>query len=110
MSRDGRLPSAHAPLIDDGSNQVHISAITIAEISIKSSLGKLRMPGDLEEVALERGFTMLPFTSAHARRLAQLPLLHRDPFDRMLISQAQADDLALLTADPQCRRYDVRTP
>jgi PIN domain nuclease of toxin-antitoxin system len=102
-----RLDADLRDVIDDGANDVHLSAVTTAEIAVKSSVGKLEFPHDLVGTAPGSGFTELPLTSRHAAVLAELPLLHRDPFDRMLIAQARVEGLTFVTVDPRCRAYDV---
>ena len=92
--------------IADSRNRVWVSAATIWEIGIKSSLGKLSVRGDLDAV-IDEDFEHLSITFAHARRAAQLPRHHRDPFDRMLVAQAQAEDLTLATRNRRISSYDV---
>ena len=90
------------------SSPVYVSAATVWEISIKQALGKLEAPHDLEQ-ALEAGrFEPLPITVAHAVAAGRLPRHHEDPFDRMLVAQAQAESLTLLTHDERLKKYDVR--
>lgn len=86
--------------------EVYISSATLWEIAIKFSAGKLRvdMNALLEEIATG-GFLQLPVMNRHAMAVAQLPLLHRDPFDRMLIAQAMAEPMRLLTADARLAAY-----
>ena len=102
-----RLDTDLREVIDDGANDVHLSAVSAAEIAIKSSVGKLEFPLDLLGTEPGSGFTELPLTSRHAAALVELPMLHRDPFDRMLIAQARVEALTFVTADPRCRAYDV---
>jgi PIN domain nuclease of toxin-antitoxin system len=94
--------------ITDPDNDVYVSAVTHAEISIKRSLGKLESPSIPDELLEENGFETLPFTAAHGRRMLELPFHHRDPFDRMMIAQAIDEDLVFATVDPRMRAYDVR--
>jgi PIN domain nuclease of toxin-antitoxin system len=105
-----RLPEGLMTILIDPAHIVHVSAVTVWEVVIKSALGKLALPlDDLETVADQAGFTALPVTSAHALQVRHLPLLHRDPFDRLLIAQAQHERLTLVTLDPDVRRYPVDT-
>ena len=108
LAADSRLPHAALAAIGEPSADVYVSAISVAEISIKSSLGKLSVQGDLAGAVQESGFSFLPFTAEHATRLADLPWPHRDPFDRMLIVQAMVDSMTFASVDPACRSYDVR--
>ena len=95
--------------IVDGNNVVFVSAATAWEISIKQAIGKLNVPDGnyLEELRLHR-FTPLDITTEHALAVASLPLHHNDPFDRMLIAQAQVESLTLVSHDPRMRAYAVR--
>ena len=104
---NGNLLSPDASqAIADPDNRVWVSAASVWEIGIKQSLGKLTVRGDLDAV-VDEDFEHLPITFAHARRAAQLPRHHRDPFDRMLVAQAQAEDLTLATRDRRISSYDV---
>ena len=109
LSEDEKLSATHRDLITDERGEVLVSAITLAELSIKASLGKLEVTADLNREVEACGFGFLPFTQRHAAALRDLPYHHRDPFDRMLVSQAQADGLVFLTVDENCRRYDIIT-
>jgi PIN domain nuclease of toxin-antitoxin system len=102
-----RLSASHREAIQGG--DVVVSAVTVAELEIKASMGKIEIPDDLNDVVEELGFGSLPFNSRHAVALRDLPFHHRDPFDRMLISQAKVDGLTFLTVDEDCRRYDIAT-
>ena len=95
--------------IVDGNNIVYVSAATAWEISIKKRIGKLKVPESdyLEELRLHR-FTPLNITTEHALAVEKLPPHHKDPFDRMLIVQAQAEKLALVTRDQRLQAYDVK--
>ncbi|MGA2977351.1 MAG: type II toxin-antitoxin system VapC family toxin [Spirochaetia bacterium] len=95
-----------------GGNEIYFSAASSWEISIKVTLGKLVMrekPSEFVPARLARdGILPLPIQHAHALQVAGLPYHHRDPFDRMLVAQAQMENLTLLTADRQLEKYDVR--
>ncbi|MGH3680558.1 MAG: type II toxin-antitoxin system VapC family toxin [Natronosporangium sp.] len=96
-------------LISVGENDVFVSAITAAEIAIKSSIGKLRVPGDFEQQLDRNEFAPLPLRLHHGLAVEALPLHHRDPFDRLLIAQAQCEELVVMTGDRAFAAYDVRT-
>jgi PIN domain nuclease of toxin-antitoxin system len=98
------LPSA-AGLIQDPDNVIFVSAVSLWEVWLKQSLGKLRLPASFEEKLAAAGFENLPLTGAQARQVATLPWHHRDPFDRMLIAQVQSENLTLLTADAAVAAY-----
>jgi PIN domain nuclease of toxin-antitoxin system len=86
--------------------QVFVSAVSIWEISIKYSAGKLAaIPSEVVVNALAAGFKLLPISSEHAVEVAKLPYKHRDPFDRMLIAQAMSESMILLTSDAALAAY-----
>jgi len=96
-------------LIAEPRNQVFVSAATTWEISIKKALGKLQAPEDMDSVVEDEGFSKLPISLYHGQLAGQLPGIHRDPFDRMLVAQAQAEGLILVSADENIRQYQLRT-
>jgi PIN domain nuclease of toxin-antitoxin system len=103
------LSSRAREAITDPTNEILISAATLWEIVIKRGLGKLRFPDDLEDVLREESFTLVPISFRHLRCLEALPLLHGDPFDRMLIAQSQAEGVPITTADRKFTPYGVAT-
>jgi PIN domain nuclease of toxin-antitoxin system len=84
-----------------------VSIASLWEIAIKSGLGKLQAPDDLPERIEQLGFELLAVTPEHAWHVRSLPLHHRDPFDRLLIAQAQLERLPIVAADPAFGDYDV---
>lgn len=107
LADDKNLSRAHRATITEPDNELFVSAITVAEVAIKASLGKLQAPAGLDQAVREAGFRELPFTAAHAEVLRELPWHHRDPFDRMLVAQAIAERLDLVTTDKRLRAYPV---
>ncbi|MGN6587101.1 MAG: type II toxin-antitoxin system VapC family toxin [Solirubrobacterales bacterium] len=93
--------------IETAENRVLISAVVICELAIKRGLGKLEAPANLLKQLEQAGVELLPITARHADRIGALPPHHRDPFDRMLVAQAELESFALVTADPQLRRYGI---
>jgi len=90
----------------EAAEQIYVSAASIWEIAIKARLGKIEASAvDVVEAIAESGFLELPVRALHAVRVAELPLHHTDPFDRLLVSQAMAEPLRLLTADSVLRQY-----
>lgn len=87
--------------------ELRFSSVSFAEIGVKVSIGKLTVPGGLPEIVIRSGLKILPLEPEHGLGVARLPMHHRDPFDRLLISQAQAEGLALVTADRRFAAYDV---
>jgi PIN domain nuclease of toxin-antitoxin system len=86
--------------------EVYVSAASIWEISIKSATGKLAAnPSEVLAAIEPAGFIMLPVTGEHAAKVAELPLLHKDPFDRMLVAQASVEPMLLLTNDAALGGY-----
>jgi len=92
-------------LIHEPENTIFISAVSLWEIWLKQSLGKLRLPANFLERLAAESFESLPLTAAHTARIGNLEWVHRDPFDRILIAQAQAENLLLLTADEVLAGY-----
>ncbi|MGW4838640.1 type II toxin-antitoxin system VapC family toxin [Streptomyces globisporus] len=91
----------------DTEPSVHISAVSAWEIAIKQSMGKLDGPEDLAERVRDSQFTALPITAGHGVRAGRLPALHRDPFDRILVAQAQTEGMTVVTRDKWIPQYDV---
>jgi PIN domain nuclease of toxin-antitoxin system len=101
----GRL-SLEAREAMNGADEVFVSSASMWEVAIKVRLGKMNAdPQELFEQIEANGFQELPVWSKHALLVANLPMHHTDPFDRLLIAQAISEPLHLLTADPQLRRY-----
>ena len=92
-------------LIADPDNAVFVSAVSLWEIWLKHSLGKLQLPSDFEERLAGESFESLPLLADHTREVATIPWHHRDPFDRMLIAQARAANLTFVTADETASHY-----
>ncbi|HEV7768041.1 MAG TPA: type II toxin-antitoxin system VapC family toxin [Thermoanaerobaculia bacterium] len=103
-----RLSSAARKQLSNSRNELFFSAASIWEITIKNSLGRddFRVePRLLRRGLLDNGYTELPVTSEHAVNVDSLPLLHKDPFDRILLAQAFTEGITLITADAQLARY-----
>ena len=108
VTDDDRLSVKARELIEDDKNQLYFSVVNIWETAIKHNLGKqsfLFEPRRVRRSLLEHGFREIEISSEHAIAAGELPLLHRDPFDRLLIAQASAEDAVLLTADVVMTRY-----
>ena len=95
--------------IESPSNEVFVSAVSMWELGVKRRKGQLDAPDDLVSIVEQRGFTPLPLSLFHAEQATNLPMHHHDPFDRMLVAQAQAEGLTIVTTDDALRRYGVRT-
>lgn len=104
-----RIESKVRRVLEDPGHTVFVSVVSGWEIEIKRALGKIQAPADLAGAAQMLRFTELPLRFRHVRELARLPERHRDPFDRMLIAQARADGLTLVTHDRDIIGYPVKT-
>ena len=109
LADDASLGARARELISSPDNVVFISAASVWEIAIKKSLGKLKAPDELDAIVEAEGFDGLPIEIFHAEQASSLPRLHRDPFDRMLVAQAQVEGLSIITSDPAIAGYGVRT-
>jgi PIN domain nuclease of toxin-antitoxin system len=107
LADDPALTAAARTAIRQSDVLVFVSAATAWEISIKQTLGRLEAPDDLAEALAANRFHALPITVAHALAAGRLPRHHDDPFDRMLVAQAQAERLTLVTHDPQLQPYGI---
>jgi PIN domain nuclease of toxin-antitoxin system len=104
MAEPSKLSSKARRLIDR--SEIYVSAASIWEISIKVALRKLRVnPSELLAALEPAGFALLPISGEHAAAVAELPLHHRDPFDRLLVAQAQLEPMRLLSNDDTLRAY-----
>ena len=110
LSDDARLGPTARELIIDPANDVLVSIASLWEIVIKTRIGKLEASfADIDRAIDAQGFVRLPIDPHHLDALGRLPALHRDPFDQLLIAQAQVEDARLMTNDVEIARYDVAT-
>lgn len=104
------LSASQRLMIEDRRNQVAVSAASLWEVTIKISIGKLDLMDDLatiEATLLQQGIEILPIQTAHLQRLLSLPFHHRDPFDRLIIAQALAEEMTLVSDDAAFSAYPV---
>jgi PIN domain nuclease of toxin-antitoxin system len=101
LSDKARMP------ISDGNNLIFVSAAVIWEIRIKQSLGKLDIPPNFRQVLEQQPFEFLAITIEHAHAVGELPEIHHDPFDRILIAQAKTERFTILTRDPLFKKYMI---
>lgn len=101
------LGAVSRSLIADPSNMIYVSSASIWEASIKAEQGKLQAPKDLDGYIAKMGFIELQISAYHAKQAARLDWPHKDPFDRMLVAQAQSEGLTLVTADSVIAQYNV---
>lgn len=110
---DERLPRPVVELIEEPRTRVFISVATTWELTLKVQAGKLRLPAPPAEHFAEHierfQSELLPIQHRHVVALPELPAIHADPFDRMLVAQALVEDLDLVSGDERLRRYPVRT-
>jgi PIN domain nuclease of toxin-antitoxin system len=109
LSDDSRLGEASRQAINNPRNQVYVSAASTWEISIKKSTGKLSVPEDMDSIVECEGFDKLSITLFHGDQAGLLPEHHKDPFDRMLVAQAQSEGLVIVTNDEKITQYNIRT-
>lgn len=109
LTDDPALSATAREAIADPANEPLVSTASVWEIAIKRSLGKLTAPDDLPEAISDGGFAWLPITAAHAWHVHDLPLHHRDPFDRVLVAQALIEQLPVVTTDAHFDEYGVET-
>ena len=109
LAEPSKLRNRSRNAIEDADNGVFVSAITAWEITVKRAKGRLIAPDNLSAIVEEKGFTHLPLTFHHAEQAGSLPMHHRDPFDRFLVAQAQAEGLVLVTRDARIPLYGIRT-
>jgi PIN domain nuclease of toxin-antitoxin system len=111
--RGARLSDRARELLSDGATDAAFSIASVWEIAVKAGAGRMVLPDLAERYVPDRlrhhGFQLMPIELSHVFRAGALPTIHRDPFDRMLIAQAQVEGLPILTANPAISRYDVET-
>ena len=103
-----RLTESKRSALEDLSNTIYVSAVSIAELMIKTSIGKLQIDFDPVAIAKESGFLLLDFKPEAALLLKDMPFHHNDPFDRMLIAQSIVLKYPVMTEDPKFALYDCR--
>ena len=111
LENDPRLSDRARSVISDPVNYCYVSDVSAWEADIKHSLGKLKLPVAYEILfparLLELGFHSLPIRHAHLHQIVHLPFYHRDPFDRLLIAQAQIEEMTVVSSDSHFSQYDV---
>jgi len=108
MIGDKRVAKETQSIIENRNNSVYVSNASLWEIAIKMSIGKLKLNGslkNLEKYLVDMGFKILEFDFADLEMLQELPFLHQDPFDRLIISQAKSKSLGIITNDSLIKKY-----
>ena len=108
MGKSRRLSKDLINLLHNPQNQIFLSVASVWEIIIKRAKHKLRVPNNIEKGINLSGFTILPIEISHVLGVEKLPLYHKDPFDRMLISQAVVEKLMIITNDEKIKKYPVK--
>jgi PIN domain nuclease of toxin-antitoxin system len=112
LLKDHRLSPRARAALREHPGELHFSIVSLWELSIKITIGKLRTLGSsiayFRDECREHGIEIIPLRIEHILRAETLPLHHRDPFDRLLVAQALEDNLAILTDDAHIRRYPVK--
>lgn len=110
LDGDPRFRKQWREILEDTEREVFVSEITLWEIAIKARAGRLQVKlADVERAVDRLGYRWLALTRTHLRKLMTLPVIHRDPFDHLLLAQAVSEELLLLTHDDEMARYGVAT-
>jgi PIN domain nuclease of toxin-antitoxin system len=107
LDDNSRLSKQAKNYIADVDNIIFVSAVVIWEIRIKEALGKLEIAPDFFNIVKQQGFEILSITAQHANKVGDIPMHHRDPFDRMLIAQAIEESLTIVTHDRAFKAYEI---
>ncbi|MBT3224824.1 MAG: type II toxin-antitoxin system VapC family toxin [Deltaproteobacteria bacterium] len=107
LDDNSRLSKQAKNYIADVDNIIFVSAVVIWEIRIKEALGKLEIAADFFNIVKQQGFEILSITAQHANKVGDIPMHHRDPFDRMLIAQAIEESLTIVTHDRAFKAYEI---
>lgn len=108
LSNNRKLTKKMRELISNPQNQMMVSAVSLWEIIIKKSLNKIEVPDNLKEALVASGFKLLSMTADHALCVENLPYIHNDPFDRLLIAQCIVEDVIFVTADKIIPKYKIK--
>ena len=100
-----KLNKDETAAISDTNQKVLVSVVSLWELAIKKSIAKIELPSNFFQEINNSGFDILGLSPVHIEQSMQLPLIHRDPFDRMLVAQTKAENLSLLTRDKEIKKY-----
>jgi len=98
-------------MISDNRNIIYVSIATVWEVAVKMSIGKLDFDGGIDgfiEAIDNEGFLLLEISSEHIKAITELPFIHRDPFDRMIIAQSMTENMPVITEDAEMLKYNIR--
>ena len=107
LGEPGVLSAVARDAIACPSNLIFVSSASLWECAIKVSIGKLELPEDFLDSVPKAGYEVIPIRIPHLNIYRTLPMLHRDPFDRILVAQARAEALVIISRDPEIAKYDV---
>ncbi len=107
LNDDPELSRQAFNVISNGENVIFISVVSIWEIRIKEAIGKIDIPSNFKEILDKQPFETLSIASEHAHFIKKLPLIHKDPFDRMLIAQSKIEKLTIITRDSFFTKYNI---
>jgi len=105
-----KMPKSTRGIVCSPENRKYVSIASMWEVAIKLSSGKLKLDNDINgfiETIEDNGFLLLDISPDHVKTIAELPFIHRDPFDRMLVAQAIAEDMMIMTVDENIAKYDI---
>jgi len=108
ISQPNKIEEKIKKLIQSLSNSIYISSITITEIMIKASIGKLSIDFNPVKIALKSGFELLEYKGDDVLLLKDMPFYHKDPFDRMIIAQSISNNYSIITNDEKFKLYDCK--
>ena len=101
------LSEGASTAIKEPDNEIIVSVVLVWEVAIKKALGKLETPENLKEMIADSGFELIPIDYEHAWQVKDLPFHHKDPFDRLLVTQAKVEHLTIVTRDPKLKPYNI---
>mgnify|MGYP006308321539 CR=1 FL=1 len=108
LSNPSMISDHRRSALEDLSNTIYVCSISIAELMIKNSIGKLRIDFNPVDIDRESGFSLLSFSAEAALLLKEMPFYHKDPFDRMLIAQSLTENYPIMTDDPKIAQYNCK--
>jgi len=103
-----RLKNSTLTKLKDKQNSLFVSSVSSAEIEIKRALNKIRLDGQCSDLARHIDAQLINLTHKHCEHLKEIPMLHKDPFDRLLISQALSEEMTICTGDKTIKKYDIK--
>ena len=112
LNGNEKMPQDTRETIINSENTIYVSIASIWEVAIKMSIGKLNFDSGIDgfiEAIEDEGFSLMDITTGHIKTVKDLPFIHRDPFDRMLVAQAIVEELPIMTTDSEIVKYDINS-